>query len=348
MLELVYDGGERAAPACIFDQRGACPLEFQTMKALGTRVAAVSIGLILSLVPGALAHAQQRPAITGIAFARMYSSNPPASDDFYKMLGLAPEPLIKTPQGDLQRFSVSDSQWVEVIPLPTPAPAARLAAVAFTTRNAGQLEKYLRAKGVEIIEPLKTGEFTVLDPEGNRVIFVQAGSHKEATGNRDGVGETTSRRIIHVGFEVHSADAEDHFYKEILGFHDYWHGGMTPAKTDWVSLQVPDGTDWLEYMLSRTTSPDPVANLRETGVLDHFSLGVSTMKPVVDELARNGCGKTSEAGNCARTQMGKDGKVQLNVFDPDFTRVEYMEFKPTGTPCCSEFKGRQPSEVEDK
>jgi catechol 2,3-dioxygenase-like lactoylglutathione lyase family enzyme len=318
------------------------------MKALVARVAAVSIGLVLSLVPGGLAHAQQRPAITGIAFARMYSSNPPAADDFYKMLGLAPEPLIKTPQGDLQRFSVSDAQWVEVLPLPEPAPPARLAAVAFTTRNAGQLEKYLQAKGVPIVEPLKHGEFMVQDPEGNRIYFVQAGSHKAATGSRDGVGETTSQRIIHVGFEVHSAEAEDHFYKEILGFHDYWHGGMTPAKTDWVSLQVPDGTDWLEYMLSRTTSPDPLVNLKETGVLDHFSLGVPVMKEVVLELARNGCARTSQAVNCAKTQMGKDGKVQLNVFDPDFTRVEYMEFKPTAAPCCSEFKGRQPSEVEDK
>jgi hypothetical protein len=69
---------------------------------------------------------------------------------------------------------------------------------------------------------------------------------------------------------------------------------------------------------------------------------------VVDELARNGCAKTSEAQNCAKTQMGRDGKVQLNVFDPDFTRIEYMEFKPSGPICCSEFKAKHPSEAEDK
>jgi catechol 2,3-dioxygenase-like lactoylglutathione lyase family enzyme len=306
-----------------------------------------SIIVALLAIPLA-AKAQQRPAITGIAFARMYSSNPPASDDFYKMLGFAPEPLIHTPQGDLQRFSVSDSQWLEVVPLPDPAPPARLAAIAFTTRNAAALQKYLEAHGVQLVEPLKHGEFMVLDPEGNHVAFVQEGSHKAVKGNRDGVGETTSQRIIHVGFEVHSAAAEDHFYRDLLGFHDYWHGGMTDARTDFVSIQVPDGSDWLEYMLNSPHPADPTANLRQIGVMDHFSLGVTAMGDAVAELARNGCANTSQAANCKRTQMGRDGKVQLNVIDPDFTRVEYMEFKPSGTVCCSPFVGKHPTETEDK
>jgi len=306
------------------------------------------LGLASALVLGSSLsgslQAQQRPAITGIAFARMYASNLPVSDDFYKMLGFAAEPQV----GTLQRYDVSASQWLEVVPLPDPAPTARLAAVGFTTRSAAGLEKYLRAKGVEIVAPLKQGEFTVLDPEGNRVVFVQEGSHKLVAQHGDGVGETTSQRIIHVGFAVKSAAAEDHFYRELLGFHEYWHGGMTDDRTDFVSLQVPDGSDWLEYMLNGHASADPKENLRQLGVMDHFSLGVAHMQDAVDELARNGCAKTPQAANCAKTQMGRDGKVQLNVFDPDLTRVEYMEFKPSGPICCSEIKGKQPTEVEDK
>jgi hypothetical protein len=42
--------------------------------------------------------------------------------------------------------------------------------------------------------------------------------------------------------------------------------------------------------------------------------------------------------------MGKDGKWQLNVFDPDLTRVELMEFKPVEKPCCSGFTGPHPSQ----
>ena len=42
--------------------------------------------------------------------------------------------------------------------------------------------------------------------------------------------------------------------------------------------------------------------------------------------------------------MGRDGKWQLNLYDPDFTRIELMEFKPIEKPCCSEFQGRHPGE----
>jgi catechol 2,3-dioxygenase-like lactoylglutathione lyase family enzyme len=318
------------------------------MKALVFGSAALAA--VLAAVPSL--QAQQRPAITGIAFARMYTSDPPGADNFYKMLGFAPEPEVRGAQGTddfLQRFDVSPSQWIEVVNLPTPAPRARLAAIAFTTRNAGAMEKYLSARGVQVVEPLKHGQFMVLDPEGNHVAFVQAGSHKETAPNRDGVGEQTSRRIIHVGFEVKDPAAEDKFYRDLLGFHDYWRGSAKDnGKTDYMSLQVPDGSDWLEYMLNSPTFDDPQRELHQLGVMDHFSLGVAHMQDVVDELARNGCAKTSQAANCAKTQMGRDGKVQLNVFDPDFTRIEYMEFKPSGPICCSEFKGKHPNEEEDK
>ena len=42
--------------------------------------------------------------------------------------------------------------------------------------------------------------------------------------------------------------------------------------------------------------------------------------------------------------MGKDGKWQLNLYDPDFTRVELMEFQPVQKPCCSDFHGPLPGE----
>jgi len=43
-------------------------------------------------------------------------------------------------------------------------------------------------------------------------------------------------------------------------------------------------------------------------------------------------------------QLGKDGKWQLNLYDPDLVRVELMEFKPVQKPCCSEFTAPHPSE----
>jgi hypothetical protein len=41
-------------------------------------------------------------------------------------------------------------------------------------------------------------------------------------------------------------------------------------------------------------------------------------------------------------QLGKDGKWQFNLFDPDDTRVELMEFSPVEKPCCSEFTAANP------
>jgi hypothetical protein len=259
----------------------------------------VASAIALTLVP--VAFAQQRPAITGIAFARVYASNPSASDAFYKMLGLSPE----RKDASSRRYDVSASQWVEVVPLPMPSPESRFAAAGFTTRDLRGMEKYLRARGVAIVEQIHHGEFAVLDPEGNRVYFVQAGSHKLSSTSEIGANEKTSQRIIHVGFWVKNADAEDRFYKDILGFQPYWHGGPTPGKTNWISLQVPDGSDWLEYMLQDQPATGEKERLKQLGVLNHFSLGVDTMTPVPGELARNGCGTTAQASNCAKTQMGR-------------------------------------------
>ena len=107
-----------------------------------------------------------------------------------------------------------------------------------------------------------------------------------------------------------------------------------------MSNQVPDGTDWLEYMLNI----QPNATLKTIGVMDHMSLGVEKMPDAIAALERNHC----EGPNCTKSQMGRDGKVQLNLYDPDLTRVELMEFKPSGKVCCSPILGKAPSETEDR
>jgi hypothetical protein len=48
------------------------------------------------------------------------------------------------------------------------------------------------------------------------------------------------------GYLVHSRDAEDRFYRGVLGFRRYWFGAMQPDHVDWISQQVPNGHDWLE------------------------------------------------------------------------------------------------------
>ena len=280
--------------------------------------------------------AAKRPAITGIAFPRFYTTDPAGAEKFYgNTLGFKRHEL-----NGVWIYPVNRSQWVEVLTSPPPPqPDVRMAAVAFTTRNAAGLEHYLAAHGIKAELPLKVGEFGVRDPEGNLIIFVQSGSNK-LVANAPPSPDATSRRIIHVGFIVRDAGKEDAFWRDTLGFRPYWHGGKTDKRTDYQSIQVPDGTDWLEYMLN--VSPTPT--LQQAGVMDHFSLGVAHMADAVAALQRNKC----EGANCTKTQIGRDGKVQLNLFDPDLTRVEYMEFTPAKEPCCSPFVGKHPGPEEDK
>jgi catechol 2,3-dioxygenase-like lactoylglutathione lyase family enzyme len=295
------------------------------------------LGLLLA-APSARTQTPPRPAITGIAFMRVYTSNPAAAQHFYgDTLGFE-----RAEVDGKWLYPVSHAQWIEVLPSAPPRPNERMAAIAFTTSDAAGLARYLQASKIDLAEPLRDGQFGVRDPEGNLVLFVQQGAKTGTAGMvaRSPVSpHASSDRIIHVGFIVVSRERENAFWRDILGFRPYWVGGQhKDTDVDYVSLQVPDGQDWLEYMLS--VKPD--SNLHDHGMMDHFSLGIERMDSVVKSLARNHC----EGPNCAKTQMGRDGKVQLNLFDPDQTRVEFMEFTPSGTICCSAFAGTHPTEAE--
>ncbi len=89
--------------------------------------------------------------------------------------------------------------------------------------------------------------FEVLDPEGNKVQFVQPPAITRRRLTRRTRSGTTSSMW---DFMVHDRAAEDKFYRDLLGFRPYWWGGRD-GKVEWVSQQVPDGHDWIEYMMSR-------------------------------------------------------------------------------------------------
>ena len=280
-----------------------------------------------------------RPAITGIAFARFSTTEPRAAQRFYAdTLG-----LVRHETASLWVYPVNTSQWIELDPTsPPPAPNLRMLAVAFTTRDAAGLERYLQAHNIPITQPLAGGQFAVHDPEGNLVYFVQDSTNPvaEIASNAPASPTATSRRLIHVGYVVQNAAREDAFWHDILGFRPYWHGGFKPGITDWSSLQVPDGTDWLEYMLNNR----PDADLRSHGGADHISLGVPDMKTVSAALQANGC----TGATCGTPKMGRDGKIQLNLYDPDLTRIEFMEYTPRQTPCCSPITGPAPTDTETR
>jgi len=276
-----------------------------------------------------------RPRILGIDHASFYTTDPDGVKKLYgDVLGLASVAPLEA--GGALRYVVG-RQWVGYSPAPDAKATDRMDHVAFATDDAVALHRYLSEKGINASafharHGVYTMSFTVNDPEGHLIEFVQRAHEEAAPGAASGV----SRHMIHVGFLVHRRDDEDHFYRDILGFRPYWHGGMKDSETDWVAMQVPNGTDWLEYMLNQPEHPD----LRTTGVMNHISLGVLDMKKAQATLESHGWKPHGDE----KAQMGKDGKWQLNLYDPDFTRVELMEFKPVQKPCCSDFTGPHPSE----
>jgi catechol 2,3-dioxygenase-like lactoylglutathione lyase family enzyme len=276
-----------------------------------------------------------RPRILGIDHVCFYTTDATGVKKLYgDLLGMPSEPPIEP--GETMRF-MAGTQWVGYSAAPDAKATDRMDHVAFTTDKLVKLRRYLDEKGLkpsQIQPQIDHGlSFTVNDPEGHHIEFVQRPRGDRA---RPIAASAVSHRMIHTGFLVYNREAEDHFYRDVLGFRPYWHGGMKDTDTDWVSLQVPDGTDWLEYMLNQPAHPD----LQLTGVMNHISFGVPDMKKAQAIMESHGWKPHGDE----KAEIGKDGKWQLDVFDPDLSRVELMEFKNVQKPCCSEFTGPHPSE----
>jgi catechol 2,3-dioxygenase-like lactoylglutathione lyase family enzyme len=233
--------------------------------------------------------------------------------------------------------------------LPDGAGINRLDHTAWNTEDAEAMRAYLAGKGWKTPARVTKNSdgsklFRVLDPEKNTVEFVQPSAKAAALGAPDVVG----KHIIHLGIMVHSREAEDKFYRELLGFRPYWFGGMTETKLDWVSQQTPDSHDWLEYMLTSGTigiaggSGIPAGMTQQSlGVLDHLSIGVPSVPEAYKKLAAENrlTGRTDKSA-----KIGRDGKYQFNLYDPDGIRLELMEFHATDKPCCSSFTADDPAE----
>jgi len=287
----------------------------------------------------ALAADAARPPITSVSHLAVYAADAAKAEHFYVHdLGAVKRADPENPQG--ARYHFSSAQFVEVLPLPANAGANRMDHVAFNTANAESLRKYLAAKNIQVPAAATKGAdgsqwFQVKDPEGILVEFVQPPSPRPAIAANPLFGH-----IIHVGAVVHDRALEDGFYRDILGFRPYWFGGMKDdAPPSWVSQQVPNGPDWLEYMVTSN-----VLNQAQMGVLNHFSLGVPNMEKVYTALWNEDRlqGQTDRNGQQIVPKIGRDAKWQLNLIDPDGTRAEVMELHAIGKPCCSPFTAADP------
>lgn len=207
------------------------------------------------------------------------------------------------------RFYVNHLQYIELISPPSPHPMNRLYSVGFSTSNAEALRQFLGSHKIVVPKAVTrerdgSRSFMVHDPEGNGVEFTQGGNHPPAM--PASVSRALSSHIVHAGYLVRDRVELDHFYKDLLGFHLYWEGGAKEGDIDWVMMQVPNGTDWIEYMLYLPADPSRA----QLGSANHFAPGVVNVADLEKNLEQRGW---KPAANKNPQVLGVDGKLQLDL-----------------------------------
>jgi lactoylglutathione lyase len=277
----------------------------------------------------------QRPEILGVAHISLFAHDYEASRAFYhEFLGFDEPYSLKKPDGSpsMTFFKINDRQYIELSP-ETEVGSDRLNHYAIQTNNAEAMRAYLAAHGVKVPDRVPKGRignlnFMIQDPEGHKLEIVEypADSWTMRETGKSMPGTRISQRMMHVGLVVTKLEAEMNFYTEVLGFRETWRGSSTGKVLSWVNLKVPDGDDYVEFMLFK--EPPPAT---KRGTAHHLCLQVPDVTKSIAEL--NARPYRSRYGRPVESKTGVNRKRQVNLFDPDGTRTELMEPQTVdGTP----------------
>lgn len=274
-----------------------------------------------------------RPRITGVAHIALSVHDVGKARIFYKdFLGLGEVYKLDNPDGSLSMafIKVNERQYIELAPEKKPG-TDRLMHISIEVDDAEAMRLYLKSRGVKVPEKVGKGRignsnFMITDPDGHLVEVVQyqpdgwtvRDKGKALAGGK--LGPAVSSRIAHVGITVGSLKPAMDFYGDILGFREIWRGSQDGKVLSWVNMQVPDGKDYIEFMLY-----DEKPDLKKLGSLHHICLEVpdieAARKTVADRATATGYTRPIQP------RTGTNRKQQMNLFDPDGTRSELMEPK---------------------
>jgi lactoylglutathione lyase len=269
-----------------------------------------------------------RPKITGISHVGYFVSDLPKTVAFWHdFLGFEePYTLTKNDSNEVRIafIKINDHQHIELFNEAPTHPPNMMSHICFTVDDIEAMRNYLRSKGFDVKagngDKTRAGDyaFEIQDPDGMLVEFVQSlpdGMEAKAAGRFE-PATRISDKIYHAGFLVGNSGKSLDFYGKILGFQETWRGGADPNELSWINMRVPDGNDYVEFMLYR--------KLPETyGTKNHIALLVPDMQKAVDSLEARPAYKTY--GKELKVAVGVNQKRQVNIYDPDGTRVELME-----------------------
>jgi lactoylglutathione lyase len=238
---------------------------------------------------------------------------------FYgEFLGYATAPARAADGSMAILVAISERQYVELRSSPT-AGQDRLDHVGLATDDLDAMRRYLTSRGVALAGAAGAESFKVRDPEGRLVEFVEFQPRRDG-GTRDVSpgAAAVSRRLLHAGILVGDLDVANRFYGDVLGLTETWRGSRSGSELSWTNMRVPDGLDYLEFMLyGELPAPDA------RGTAHHICLEVPDVAAARERLLARPY--AAGYGRSLEVRVGTNRKRQLNLYDPDGTRVELME-----------------------
>jgi lactoylglutathione lyase len=291
------------------------------------RVLTLLLSATLVAAQAATADQPQRPRILGVSHMALYVSDLGKARAFYKdFLGYAEPYTLKRDDGTdrIAFIKINEDQYLELFAEP-PKKDGHLNHISFYTDSAEGMREYLAFQGVKVPEKVGKGKignsnFNITDPDGHTVEIVQyePDSWTRQHKGKDMPDTRISTHMSHVGVVIGPLVPATHFYHDILGFNEFWRGSSSGKVLSWVNMRVPDGQDYIEFMLY-TEPPDA----RQMGVKNHICLVVPDVTKAAARLEARPAYK--DYGQKIEVKTGVNGKRQANLFDPDGTRVEIME-----------------------
>jgi catechol 2,3-dioxygenase-like lactoylglutathione lyase family enzyme len=282
---------------------------------------------VLMTVTSLKSQETKRPRILGLSHIALFAHDTAASLKFYKeFLGFDEQFRLNKPGGglDVAFIKINDRQNIELF-TERDTTSNRLYQLALETDDAESMRRYLAVCGLRVPEKVSKGRignlsFSVKDPDGHIVEFVQYQPEGWTMLDHGKHAPTTriSVRLKHIGFAVDSLNRSMKFYRDILGFVETWRGSADGSMLSWVNLKVPEGDEYVELMLYREAP-----SAMRLGSMNHMSLEVPDIAKAAELLQPRS--SQMAYGRPLVVRTGINRKRQLNLFDPDSTRVELME-----------------------
>lgn len=265
-----------------------------------------------------------RPRITGVAHMALFVRDVNKARAFYKdFLGFAEPFSLLNDDGTLSLtfVKINDRQYLELFPEREPG-SDRLNHFSIETDDAEGMRRYLASRGVKVPDKVGRGRtgnsnFNVKDPDGHTLEIVQYEPTSWTSREKEKFLPPTrvSDWMMHFGFLVGALAPATEFYGNILGFQETWRGSRDGKTLNWLNMKVPDGDDYVEFMLYDQLPPPG-----QRGTANHICLTVPDLDKSLAELStRAGYERPMEI------RTGINRKRQLNLYDPDGTRTELME-----------------------